>query len=75
MERSSGQAPTADERRRAVRIFRLGDEPSDDLSDTTTAEERLAMLWELSGRAWALTGRPFASYRREEMPGRVIRPG
>jgi len=35
-----------------VRIFRLGEEPRDDLSDSTTAEERLAMLEESSERAW-----------------------
>jgi len=27
-----------------VRKFRLGSEPSDDLSDSTTAEERLEMI-------------------------------
>lgn len=40
-----------------------------------TAVERLALLAELSDEAWMLTGRPFPCYRRDEMPGRVIRPG
>ena len=32
------------------------------------------MVWLLSARMWELTGRPFPSYRRDEMPGQVIRP-
>lgn len=56
-----------------VRIFRLGEEPADDLSLVTTAEERLAMVGELSRRMWELTGRPVPSYRRATMPGRVLR--
>jgi len=47
-----------------VRIFRLGEEPGDDLSAVTTAEERLAMVGELSRRMWELTGRPVPSYPR-----------
>ena len=59
--------------RRMVRIFRLGEEPRDDLSDSTTAEERLAMLEELSTRVWDLTGKPFPSYSRSEIPVRIVR--
>jgi hypothetical protein len=51
-----------------VRLHRLGEEPGDDLSRTTTAEERLEMVETLSVEAWALTGRPFPSYARHEMP-------
>ncbi len=55
-----------------VRKFRLGEEPSEDLSATTTAAERLGMMWRLAQDAWALTqagaGRPIPDYRREEMP-------
>lgn len=69
---------TSDSRRRdrkhwPVRVFRLGDEPSDDLSRTTTAEERLAMMWELAERAWRLAGREIPEYRRSEIPGKVLR--
>jgi hypothetical protein len=46
---------------------------AEDLRDTTTAEQRVAMMWELTAGAWALTGRPVPSYTRAEMPGRVIR--
>jgi len=35
-------------RDRPIRIFPLGGEPSDDLSATTTAEERLGMVTVLS---------------------------
>jgi hypothetical protein len=56
-----------------ARVYRLGEEPGDDLSAVSTAEERLAMLAELSRRMWSLTGRPVPSYSRAEMPGRVVR--
>lgn len=36
---------------------------------------RLAMMWPLSVEAWLLSGRPLPDYRREEMPGRVLRAG
>jgi hypothetical protein len=58
---------------RTVRVFRLGEEPRDDLSDSTTAEERLAILQDLSERAWALSGKPFPSYSRSEIPVRIVR--
>lgn len=56
-----------------VRVFRLGDEPSDDLSDRTTAEERLAMMWPLAVSAWTAAVRPLPEYPRHLMPVRVIR--
>jgi hypothetical protein len=58
-----------------VRIYRLGAEPSENLSATTTAEERLAMVEELSRQAWELSGRPWPSYTRAEIPVRIFRPG
>ena len=57
-----------------VRVYRLGEEPGDDLSAVSTPEERLAMLDELSRRMWALTGRPLPACPRTGMPGRVLRP-
>lgn len=60
-------------RSRPVRVYRLGTEPGDDLSDVSTAEQRLAMVTELSRRMWDLTGRPVPSYTRAVMPGRVLR--
>jgi hypothetical protein len=65
--------PTRAERaeaRRAwpVRKYRLDEEPSEDLSATTTVEERLAMMWRLARDAWAMTGRPIPDYPREKTP-------
>lgn len=57
-----------------IRRFALGEEPSEDLSATTTPEERLAMVWRLTLDAWASQGLPLPEYTREQMPGRVIRP-
>ena len=51
MSSISVPARTAEDERRdrraswPVRQFRLGDEPNEDLSSTTTAEERIAMMW------------------------------
>ena len=48
-------------------------EPRDDLADVTTAELRLAMVWDVSRRMWALTCRPFPSHTRENLPGHILR--
>ena len=60
-------------RQMSVKVYRMGEEPGDDLSASTTAAERLAMVEELSKRMWALTGRATPSYSRSQMPIRVIR--
>lgn len=51
-----------------VRVYRLGEEPRDDLSGSTSAEQRLAMVWELTLDAWALAGLPISTYARHETP-------
>ncbi len=56
-----------------MRRYRLGEEPRDDLSLTTSIEERLEMVETLSVEAWALSGRPFPSYARDETPV-MLRP-
>jgi hypothetical protein len=56
-----------------VRRYRLGSEPSDDLSDITTAEERLAMMWPLALEAWSLAGLPLPDYSRDQTPIRRLR--
>lgn len=56
-----------------VRRFKLGEEPSEDLSSTTTPEERVAMMWQLAVDGWSISGRPFPSYTRATMPGALIR--
>jgi len=58
-----------------VRGYRLGEEPDDDLAKSTTARQRLAMVWRLTQDAWASSGQPMPDYRRDAAPGRVIRPG
>jgi hypothetical protein len=67
-------SPSRPRRPCTVRVFRLGQEPADDLSSLTTAEQRLAMVTLLTHRMWELTGRPVPSYQRASMPGRVLRP-
>lgn len=69
----------ASERRRAraawpVRKFRLGEDPDDDFADTTV-EERVAMVWQMTLDAWSSAGREIPTYRRSEMPVRVLRQG
>jgi len=56
-----------------VRVYRMGQEPPDRLEQTTTAEERLAMMWPLALEAWSLTRRPLPDYCREATPVRLLR--
>jgi len=55
-----------------VRKYSLGEEPSEDLSDSTTPEERLEMMWPLSVEAWSLTGKPMPDYDRSATPVRRL---
>jgi hypothetical protein len=57
-----------------VRKYGLGDEPSDDLSATTTAAERIEMVWTLTLEAWAWTGKSLPDYGRSAAPIRRLRP-
>jgi hypothetical protein len=58
-----------------VSVHRLGEEPSDDLSATSTPEERLAMMWPLAVEAFSLSGRPMPSYPRGGAPVALRRLG
>jgi len=74
------RAPSTAQRRAAraswpVARFRLGDEPSDDLSETTTAAERIAMMWPLAQSAWRVADRPLPTYTRQDMPSVIYRAG
>jgi hypothetical protein len=71
---SRGDPSRRDRRSWPVRVHRLGEEPPDDLSATTTPEERLAMVDALTLEAWSLTGRALPEYTRRETPV-SIRPG
>ncbi len=55
-----------------VRKYVLGQEPDDDLRDTTTAEERLAMMWPLALEAWSLMGVEIPDFDRGSMPVRKV---
>jgi hypothetical protein len=48
-----------------ARVFRLGEEPLDSLSATTTPEERLEMVAILAARMQELTGLPIEPLRRD----------
>jgi len=54
-----------------VRVYRLGEEPPADLAATTTAEERLAMVWPITVDTWTLAGLPIPDYPRDQMPVRI----
>jgi hypothetical protein len=58
-----------------VRVYRQGSEPPDDLSATSTPEERLAMMWPLALEAFSLAGRSMPAYRRAEAPVALRRLG
>ena len=58
-----------------ARVLRLTDRQVDDLSASTTAEERIAMVAVLSERMWEITGLPLPAYSRSTMPVRVVRRG
>ena len=75
VSRDARRAATGSVGRRSwpVHVHRLGAEPGDDLSATTTAEERLAMMWPLAVEAFALSGCPLPGYRRTEAPVTVRR--
>jgi hypothetical protein len=56
-----------------VRRFDLGSEPIRDELDRSTVDERIAMMWPLAKEAWAVAGKPIATYERKNMPGTVLR--
>jgi len=57
-----------------IRRFERHRQPADDLSRTTTPAERIAIVWQLTLDAWAMSGEPLPDYTRDRMPGRLIRP-
>ncbi len=74
-DRTAQDAKHATRARWPIVRYRLGHEPSDDLSTVTTPAERIAMMWSLAESAWKLAGRPLPSYDRRSMPARLFRPG
>ena len=57
-----------------VRVFRLGEEPLDNLAMDTSAEERIEMVIALTARMLELSGATAAAYSRANIPVHVIRP-
>jgi len=68
-----GKDASSDRREWPVRKYTLGQEPGDDLSATTTPEDRIAMMWPLALEAWALTGAAVPEYERAKTPVRKLR--
>lgn len=58
-----------------IRVYRLGEEPPEDLRAATTAAERVEMVWQITLDVWELSGRKIPDYPRAEAPVRVIRSG
>jgi hypothetical protein len=56
-----------------VRVFRLGEEPSDDLSHCTSAEERFEMVAVLSARMVEFSPTPALPPTPRGHPVRIIR--
>ena len=56
-----------------VVVRSLHEEPLDELSDSMTAEERVALVWTLTARMWELMGQPLPAYARSAIPLRVLR--
>jgi hypothetical protein len=52
----------------------LSSQPEADLSSLSMSE-RLALVWQLTLDAWAMTGREIPAYERSQMPGTVVRRG
>jgi hypothetical protein len=73
--RATEAAAAAARRSWPVRLFRLGEEPSEDLSASTNPEQRLAMMWPLAREAFSLAGRPDPLYERSDSPVALRRLG
>lgn len=58
-----------------IRQFRLGEEPGEDLSASTTAEDRLAMMWPLALDAFSLGAAEGKALPRADWPVKVRRLG
>lgn len=58
-----------------VRRYPLAKQPSADLSATSTARERLAMMWPLAVEAWTLAKGPQTPLPRSRWPVRRVKLG
>ncbi|MDQ3225311.1 MAG: hypothetical protein M3Q50_01590 [Chloroflexota bacterium] len=55
-----------------ARVHRLGEEPRDDLRVCTSANERLALVAELTREMWALAGLEMPTYSRAQIPVAIV---
>ena len=67
-ERRRGRALWAGERRAL-------DDATDAGSVGGTPSERVAMVHQVTMDAWAMSGKPWPSYDRSRIPGRLVRGG
>src|SRR5206468_10143580 len=58
-----------DRRSMTARVVPLASDEASEARVAGTADERVALVSELSRRAWALTGRPVSSYTRSSITG------
>jgi len=56
-----------------VKRHGLTESTTDDLSQETTVEQRIAMVWRLTLDAWASMGTPLPTYSRAETPTKMVR--
>jgi hypothetical protein len=56
-----------------IRTVALGDESLTDDRDTSSVDERIALVATLTLEQWRFSGRELPTYSRAEMPGRVVR--
>lgn len=71
MPMSDHDAPHRDEL--PARLFRLGEEPSEDLTSSTTAEERFEMVAMLSARMMEFSPTPAPPAMPRGHPVRIVR--
>ncbi len=57
-----------------IRAVALGEEPLTDERDTSTVDERIALVAKLTREQWEFSGKPLPVYTRAEMPGVLLRP-
>lgn len=75
MSHADDEARAARARARAswpIRRYALGTEPPED-GRAMSVDERLAEVWRLTSELWTFSGRPWPTYTRADMPGRVVR--
>jgi hypothetical protein len=65
----------AQRRKWPVRVVPLREERPVKLGDEVTAEERMAMMWQLTQEAWAIAGREIPDYERSDIPIKLLKRG